>query len=85
MRVKPWLKPAVIDRYQHELLDAFEPGLDTDRPLFALMLLQHVVCHLVALQASMGRATRVSARLMHRRHRQWLDRVAGVGQEGWAR
>ena len=85
MRVKPWFKPAVIDRYQHELLEAFEPGLEADRPLFALMLLQHVVCHLVTLQASMGRGARVSAWLMHRRHRQWLDRAAGLGREGWAR
>jgi hypothetical protein len=85
MRVKPWVKPAVIDRYQHELLEAFEPGLEADRPLFALMLLQHVVCHLVTLQASMGPAARVSAWLIHRRHRQWLDRAAGLGREGWTR
>jgi hypothetical protein len=85
MRVKPWFRPAVIERLQQNLLEAFEPGLGPDRPLFALMLLQHVICHLVALQTPKSGPAELYARWMRRRHRQWLGRVAGLGEESWTR
>jgi hypothetical protein len=83
MRMKPWLSASAIDRVQTELLEGFEPGLRPERPLFALMLLQHVVCHQLALQAVLGSVSQLTARWMHRRHRQWLADVANVGPEGW--
>jgi aminoglycoside phosphotransferase (APT) family kinase protein len=80
MRLKPWTRQGAIARVQRELLDGFEPGLDTSTPLFALMLFQHVLCHMVALQGS-----GLAAILMHRRHRRWLERTAGLSAGSWAR
>jgi hypothetical protein len=85
MKVKPWLRPAIIERFQQELLEAFEPGLGPSRPLFALMLLQHVICHLLALQTATSGPAELYARWLRRRHRQWLDRVVGLGEESWSR
>jgi Phosphotransferase enzyme family len=86
MKAKPWFTSRVIDRLQRELLESFEPGLSPDRPLFALMLLQHVLCHLVTLQApGGGRLSRLYADRLHRRHRRWLSRAAGVDEGSWAR
>jgi len=85
MKVKPWFRPAAIERLQRDLLAGFEPGLDADRPLFALMLLQHVICRLVTLEIpGRGRAARLYGGHVHRRYRQWLARVAGLGKESWA-
>jgi hypothetical protein len=86
MKVKPWFRSAVIDRLQRDLLEGFEPGLQPQRPLFALMLLQHVICHLVTLQeVSPGRAARFYRAALHRRHRRWLIRVAGLDHASWTR
>jgi Phosphotransferase enzyme family len=86
MKVKPWFRPAVIDGLQRDLLAGFEPGLEPERPLFALMLLQHVICHLVALQApAPGRTARLYRAALHRRHRRWLVRVAGLDNASWTR
>ena len=85
MKVKPWFRPAVIERLQRDLLTGFEPGLEADRPLFALMLLQHLICRMVTLQVPARRsAARLYSGHVHRRDRQWLARVAGLGEEGWA-
>ena len=84
MKVKPWFRPAVIDTLQRDLLTAFEPGLAVDRPLFALMLLQHVICHIVTLQAAAaGSTARLYRARLHRRHRRWLTQVAGLDNESW--
>jgi Phosphotransferase enzyme family len=86
MKVRPWCRASLVHRLQSALLDAFEPGLEPGRPLFALMLLQHVVCHLVALQApSPGIAGRLSAYRHHKRHRAWLAEVAGLTDGSWVR
>jgi hypothetical protein len=86
MTAKPWFRPAVFGRFQRDLLTAFEPGLEADRPLFALMLLQHVICRLVTVQSpGSGRAARLTSGYLHRRDRQWLARVAGLDAKGWAR
>jgi hypothetical protein len=83
MLAKPWFRPRVIARLQRALVDAFEPGLTVDRPLFALMLLQHVICHLVVLGANGSPIARLYNARMHRRHREWLRRVAGAGEGSW--
>jgi len=86
MTSKPWFTSRVIGRCQRELLHAFEPGLDPERPLFALMLLQHVICHLVELQAPKGSPiARLYASRLHRRHRDWLTRVASLDERSWVR
>jgi hypothetical protein len=86
MKVKPWFRPRIIDQLQHALLEGFEPGLDANHPLFALLRLQHVICHLVALQ---GTTTNPAARLytnrIRRRHRRWLAQAGGLDQESWTR
>ena len=84
MKIKPWFRPAIVDGLQRDLLEGFEPGFETDQPLFALMRLQHVVCHVVALQApAQGRAARLYRAALNRRHRRWLTRVAGLDDESW--
>ena len=86
MQVKPWFRPAIVARLQRDLMAGFEPGLTVGRPLFALMLLQHVVCHLLTLQAPVeGRAARLYRARLHGRHRRWLAEVAGLGNESWIR
>jgi aminoglycoside phosphotransferase len=85
MKAKPWFRPPAIDRLRRELLDAFEPGLTDGRPLFALMLLQHVICHLVGLHEGESPLARVYNARLHRRHRAWLRAVAGVDEHGWRR
>jgi hypothetical protein len=86
MKVKPWFRPAVIDGLQRDLLAGFEPGLEPERPLFALLLLQHVICHLVTLQGpAPGTTARLYRAALHRRHRQWLMRVAGLDNASWTR
>jgi hypothetical protein len=86
MQVKPWFRPAIVARLQRDLMAGFEPGLTVNRPLFALMLLQHVVCHLLTLQAPVGsRSARLYRARLHRRHRRWLADVAGLGTESWTR
>jgi hypothetical protein len=87
MKAKPWFRRAVIERLQHELLDSFEPGLGSDRPLFALMVLQHLICHLVTQQAALGhgRLGRLFADRLHARDRQWLAEVARVLETSWVK
>jgi tRNA A-37 threonylcarbamoyl transferase component Bud32 len=43
------LPQRVIDTLQHALLDGFQRGVSADAPLFRLMLLQHVACHLAGI------------------------------------
>ncbi len=58
MQGKPWFRPAIVSRLQRDLMAGFEPGLTVSRPLFSLMLLQHVVCHLLTLQAPVAGQSR---------------------------
>jgi len=86
MTAKPWFRRSVVERLQTGLLDAFEPGLTPDRPLFALTLLQHVVCHLVEIQsAGRSRIARLYAARLHARHRRWLAATAGLDAASWVR
>lgn len=79
MKAKPWSSGAAIDRLQAALLHGFEAGLHPSRPLFELLLFQHIVCHMVSMSSERGG-------LLHRwqvgrqqgRHRRWLARRAGL-------
>jgi hypothetical protein len=84
MTAKPWFRRSVMARLQAELLDAFEPGLTQDRPLFELMLLQHVLCHLVEINGSSRRPMGgLYAARLHARHRRWLSATAGLDAGSW--
>ncbi|HET7220181.1 MAG TPA: phosphotransferase [Vicinamibacterales bacterium] len=86
MKAKPWFTTRVIEHLQRNLLDGFEPGLSPLRPLFSLMLLQHVLCDLVALRSPAGgRIARLYADRLHRRHRHWLARAARLDDRSWTR
>ena len=86
MTAKPWFRRRITALLQAELLDAFEPGLTPDRPLFALTLLQHVLCHLVEIQSGgRSRIARLYAARLHARHRQWLAAAAGLDASSWSR
>jgi hypothetical protein len=86
MLAKPWFRRHVVSQLQTALLESFEPGLRPEQPLFALMLLQHVTCHLVALQqiAPSPLAGLYAARV-RRMHRRWLSRVVGLDERSWER
>ena len=80
---KPWCKPSTVRALQQELLAAFEPGLQPDRPLFALALYQHVLCQLLVLQNATGaRVARLYAARLHAMHRRWLAAGGRTRPEG---
>ena len=84
MAAKPWCRPSVVRTLQRALITSFETGLDTERPLFALALYQHVLCQLVLLQnGAAGRVARLYAARLHRLHRGWLSQVAGLDRRSW--
>lgn len=47
VREKPWISAAMIDAMQHELLEAFQPGLTPEHPLFQIAHTQQVLAGLV--------------------------------------
>jgi hypothetical protein len=46
---KPKFRPAVVRQLQRGLLVGFDPGLEPERPLFRLFLLQHLLCQMSSL------------------------------------
>jgi hypothetical protein len=57
-----------------------------NRPLFALLRLQHVICHLVSLQGAVSNpAARIYTNRLRRRHRNWLAQAAGLDRTSWTR
>jgi hypothetical protein len=82
MKAKPWCRRAVVDRLQAALLRGFEPGLTASRPLFQLFLLQHVVCHMLAMLTTGGdpgsTLHRWQVRRQLSRHRRWLASRTGL-------
>jgi hypothetical protein len=74
LEARPWFRPRTLDRLTRALLDGFDPDLSSDRPLFDLLLVQHVVCHLRQLQLEpQPLRARLYAALLRRRHVRWLD------------
>jgi aminoglycoside phosphotransferase (APT) family kinase protein len=73
LKAKPWFRPAVIDRLTAAMLAGFDPALRSDRPLFELLLLQHVVCRLRQNDIeALGLPERLFASYVRRRHLKWL-------------
>jgi phosphotransferase family enzyme len=86
LKAKPWFRPAVIDALTTALLAGFDPLLRTDHPLFQLLLLQHVVCHLRQMQQDPpARPARVYAEFFRRRHVTWLIRRLALSRPGGPR
>ncbi len=82
---KPWCRPSAVRAFQRELLAGFEAGLEPERPLFALVLYQHVICQLLLLQnGAGGRLARLYGARLHARHRRWLSEVAELDRRDWA-
>jgi hypothetical protein len=73
LKAKPWFRHAAVDGLTTALLAGFDPSLTIERPLFQLLLLQHVVCHLRQLQHDRpALPTRLYAEFLRRRHLAWL-------------
>ena len=73
LKARPWFRPAVIDRQTRALLDGFDSELRTDRPLFELLLLQHVVCQLRQMQIdALNLPARLYVGYLRRRQLRWL-------------
>jgi Ser/Thr protein kinase RdoA (MazF antagonist) len=73
LKAKPWFRPTVVETLITALVAGFDPTLRTDHPLFQLLLLQHVVCHLRQMQLEpLALRARVSSEFLRRRHRAWL-------------
>jgi hypothetical protein len=73
LKAKPWFRPTVVDALTTALVAGFDPLLRTDRPLFQLFLLQHIVCHLrQAQQDPPALPARLYAEFLRRRHLTWL-------------
>jgi hypothetical protein len=72
-RAKPQYRPNVIAHLQKEALEAFQPGLRADEPMFEMCAMQHVVCHFLSHARNPGGfpSSIYSAHLC-RRHRRWL-------------
>jgi aminoglycoside phosphotransferase (APT) family kinase protein len=79
LKAKPWFRPAVVDALTTALMGGYDPRLRTDHPLFELLLLQHVICHLRQMQEDPpGLAARVYGDFLRRRDLKWLaQRAAG--------
>jgi aminoglycoside phosphotransferase (APT) family kinase protein len=73
LKAKPWFRPAVVESLLTALLAGFDPTLRTDHPLFQLLLLQDVVCHLRQMQLDRpALPARVYSEFLRRRHLAWL-------------
>jgi hypothetical protein len=79
LKAKPWFRSAVIDALTRALVGGFDPLLRTGHPLFQLLLLQHVVCHLRQMHLDPpGLPVRVYAEFLRRRYLAWLEARALV-------
>lgn len=79
LKAKPWFRSAVIDALTSALVAGFDPLLRTDHPLFELLLLQHVVCHLRQMQLDPpALPSRIYAEFLRRRHLTWLEERGAV-------
>jgi Ser/Thr protein kinase RdoA (MazF antagonist) len=80
LKARPWFRPAVVDGLTRALVGGFDPLLHTHHPLFQLLLLQHVTCHLrQAQQDRPGMPARLYAEFLRRQHLKWLRaRAASV-------
>ena len=75
LTAKPKFRPRVTKLLQRSLVEGFQPTLDATDPLFELLTMQHVVCHLLGLvRTEASPAVRLYNGHIQRRHRRWLRR-----------
>ena len=74
LAAKPHYRPQLVTGLQEAMLRGYQPGLRADDPLFELMSLQHVVCHMKGLvEGHAGLVSRAYNWHIVRRHRRWLS------------
>ena len=78
MRWRPRLKPTIIDAAQEALLRGYDPAVSASDPLFRLMLLQHLVCHVALLAERQTGALEPAYRWFLRRRWARCGRVLGL-------
>ena len=82
MRWHPRLKPAIVNAAQEALLRGYDPAVSADDPLFRLMLLQHLVCHVAFLEERQTGALEPAYRWFLRRHWARCAQVLGLPSGG---
>lgn len=77
LQVKPMFRPRAVRMLQDALLQGYSNDVSAERPLFQVMLCQHVACHLSGL---LFRPASPLARIYNgwvaRRHGRWLRQFA---------
>jgi hypothetical protein len=72
LKARPWFRPAVLDRQTTALMAGFDPAVAPERPLFQLLLLQHVACSVRQTVEVSGIPGRLLSGHVRRRHLKWL-------------
>ena len=72
LKARPWFRSAVLNRTLTALLAGFNPAVRPERPLFQLLLLQHVVCYLRQPVEPQRFPARLLSGHVRRRHLTWL-------------
>ena len=79
LRWRPHLRSHVIDDAQEALARGYDPAASTADPLFRLMLLQHLVCHLALLAERQTGHLEPAYRWLLRRRWAKCTRIASLG------
>jgi Ser/Thr protein kinase RdoA (MazF antagonist) len=82
IRWRPRLKSSIVDDVQAALLRGFNPGSSPSDPLFQLMLLQHLVCHVALLAERPRRPLDPASRWFIRRRWARCARMQGLEKPG---
>ena len=73
LKAKPWFRAGVVDALTAALVAGFDPLLRIDHPLFEVLLMQHIVCHLRQMQMDPpALPARLYAEFLRRRYLTWL-------------
>jgi hypothetical protein len=77
LTAKPKFRPATVQRLQYRLLEGFDHTLRSDRPLFRLFSLQHLLCHMSSIARNPAPPlSRLYNRHQLRLRQRWLQSFA---------
>ena len=79
LRWRPRLKSAIVGEAQGALLHGYDAGASASEPLFVLMLLQHLVCHVALLAERPSGPLDPAHRWFVRRRWARCARIPGLG------
>ncbi len=79
LKWRPRLKSAIVGEAQQALLRGYADGTSTSEPLFQLMLLQHLVCHVALLAERPSGVLDPAYRWVIRRRWARCARIPGAG------